>query len=150
MTAWTEASVIEMESCHVEDVARLEEECFSSPWSAKALEESAFRDDTLFLVAQKDGVIAGYVGAYLSPDSADITNVAVFKNHRREGVAKLLMTEFIRRVKEKALPVIILEVRASNTPAISLYEGLGFKNAGIRRGFYTLPREDAYIMTLEI
>lgn len=150
MTAWTEASVIEMKPCHVEDVARLEEECFSSPWTAKALEESAFRDDTLFLVAEKSGTVAGYVGAYLSPDSADITNVAVSKDFRRQGIARLLMAELIRLAKEKGLPSIILEVRVSNAPAIALYEGLGFKNAGTRRGFYTLPREDAYIMTLEI
>ena len=150
MTASTEASVIEMKPCHVEGVARLEEECFSSPWTAKALEESAFRDDTLFLVTEKNGTVAGYVGAYLSPDSADITNVAVSKGFRRQGIARLLMAELIRLTKEKGLMSIILEVRVSNAPAIALYEGLGFKNAGIRRGFYTLPREDAYIMTLEI
>lgn len=150
MTASTELSVIEMKPCHTDFVARLEKECFSSPWTANALEESAFRDDTLFLVAEKDAEVQGYIGAYISPDSADITNVAVFKKHRRQGVAQLLIMELIRLAKQKGVFSIILEVRVSNSPAIALYEGLGFKQVGTRRGFYTNPREDAYIMTLEI
>ena len=150
MTASTEVSVIEMEARHTIAVARLEEECFSAPWTVNALEESAFRDDTLFLVAERHGEVIGYVGSYLSPDSADITNVAVLPSYRRLGVARALIAEFIRKVKEKGLPSVFLEVRVSNAPAIALYESFGFKSVGTRRGFYSNPREDAYVMTLEI
>jgi len=107
MTASTEVSVIEMESRHTIAVARLEEECFSAPWTVNALEESAFRDDTLFLVAERHGEVIGYVGSYLSPDSADITNVAVLPSYRRLGVARALIAEFIRKVKEKGLSVVL-------------------------------------------
>lgn len=148
-TALTEHSVINMTLRHVGEVARLEREVFSSPWSEKALGDSIGQDTSLFLVCEKDEEVAGYVGCYIVCDEAAITNVAVFPKYRRQGIAESLISELKRRTSEKGCSVITLEVRVSNTPAISLYEKLGFKTVGCRRGFYSNPREDAYVMLYE-
>lgn len=149
-TALTEHSVIDAELRHVSDIARLEKETFSSPWSEKALTDSIENEKSLFLVCEKDGRTAGYVGCYVVCDEAAITNVAVFPEHRRQGIAESLITELKLRASDKGCTVVTLEVRVSNVPAISLYEKLGFKTAGIRRNFYSNPREDALVMLCEL
>ncbi len=149
-TALTEHSVIEAQISHVPELARLEREVFSSPWSEKALTDTISGNASLFLVCEKDGQVAGYVGSYIVSDEAAITNVAVFPEYRRRRIAEALVEELKRRAREKSCTVITLEVRVSNAPAISLYEKLGFKTVGCRRGFYSHPREDAYVMLCEL
>jgi len=149
-TALTEHSVIKAQISHVPELARLEREVFSSPWSEKALTDTISGNASLFLVCEKDGQVAGYVGSYIVSDEAAITNVAVFPEYRRRRIAEALVEELKRRAREKSCTVITLEVRVSNAPAISLYEKLGFKTVGCRRGFYSHPREDAYVMLCEL
>lgn len=150
MTALTEHSVIDAELRHASEIAALEQETFSSPWSEKAITDTLSGDNSLFLVCEKDGHVAGYVGCYAVADEAAITNVAVAEKFRRQRIAEALITELKKRALERGCAVITLEVRVSNAPAISLYEKLGFKNVGCRRGFYSLPREDAYVMLYEL
>ena len=150
MTALTEHSVTDMEQRHVTDVAELENIIFSSPWSEKSLAECVGGKNTLFLVCEKDGRTVGYVGCYTVCDDAAITNVAVHPDHRRQGIAKALVKALISRASERGCAQVSLEVRVSNASAIALYEKLGFRSVGIRRGFYSKPREDALIMIYEI
>lgn len=149
-TALTDHSVIDAENRHVSEIARLEKETFSSPWSEKALTDTLSGDNSLFLVCEKNSEVAGYVGCYVVCDEAAITNVAVFPEYRRQKIGEALITELKKRACDKGCTVITLEVRVSNVPAISLYEKLGFKTVGIRRGFYSLPREDACVMLCEL
>ena len=90
--------------------------------------------------------IAGYVGAYLAADELSITNVAVFSSYRRCGAANQLMKALDAFAQEKNLYGITLEVRVSNNAAIALYEKNGYEKSGIRKGFYSKPKEDALIM----
>ena len=76
---------------------------------------------------------------------ADITNVMVREDHRRAGIAEEMLKELMERSKEIGARNFTLEVRASNLPAIRLYEKLGFKSEGVRPGFYEHPKEDAVI-----
>ena len=81
-------------------------------------------------------------------DEGYITNVAVSPDCRRQGIGRALIAELAERAKRAGLAFVTLEVRASNTPAIALYEGAGFKPVGVRKNFYTAPSEDAVLMTL--
>jgi ribosomal-protein-alanine N-acetyltransferase len=102
--------------------------------------------NAFFLVVSDKTQIMGYIGMYESVDEGEITNVAVDDRFRGLGIGRKMLEEMQRCAVEKGIPRIILEVRAGNAPAISLYKSCGFKNIGIRRDFYNFPREDADIM----
>ena len=82
-------------------------------------------------------------------DEGYINNVAVRPDCRRMGIATALLEALRRQGLEKGLSFLTLEVRESNRGARALYAGLGFAEAGQRRGYYLHPKEDAIIMTLE-
>lgn len=130
----------------VEAVAALEKQIFSQPWSRQGFLDALERMDTIFLVADADGEVAGYIGMYMALDEGEITNVAVAPQMRCRGVGNLLVAALREEAVQRGIVCVILEVRVSNVSAIRLYEKNGFVHSGIRRGFYELPREDAYIM----
>ncbi len=141
------ASIRRMTAEDIPAVARLEQECFAEPWSENALAESLADANYVFFVAAfLDETVAGYVGAYLAADELSITNVAVTASYRRCGAANQLMKALDAFAKEKNLYGITLEVRVSNSAAIALYEKNGYEKSGIRKGFYSKPKEDALIM----
>lgn len=131
---------------HIKEIAELEKICFSTPWSEQTISD-AFKTGTRFFVAEKDNKILGYVGISAILDEGYITNVAVFPEARRQGVASALLETLFDFAKEKRLSFISLEVRESNVSAISLYKNFGFKTEGKRKNFYSSPEEDALIMT---
>jgi ribosomal-protein-alanine N-acetyltransferase len=91
--------------------------------------------------------VAGYAGLLVMADEGYITNVAVFPEYRRRGVAEQLIAVFDSFARGNRLALLTLEVRPSNAAAIALYRGLGFEEVGRRRNYYDLPKEDALIMT---
>lgn len=127
-------------------VAKLERETFSMPWSERAFLEEVENPERLFVTAYADDVLVGYMGLIPSFDEADITNVAVAPFIRRCGVAEKMLTTAFEWAKERGVASFTLEVRASNTGAIALYEKLGFIPEGVRKNFYEKPTEDALIM----
>ena len=127
-------------------IAKLEKECFSEPWSEKAILD-AKENNTVFFVAQENQNVIGYAGLQIILDEGYITNVAVTKEQRGKGVGKALMENLLKKADEKDLAFVTLEVRESNLAAISLYEKLGFKKEGERKNFYANPKENAHIMT---
>ncbi len=129
-------------------IAALEIECFSSPWSEAAILES-LGNSTAFLVFEESGKVLGYAGLQIVLDEGYVTNIAVTKPARGRGIGKSLVQSLISLAHEKELAFISLEVRQSNTPAISLYKKCGFKDFGKRKNFYQNPTEDAVIMTKE-
>jgi ribosomal-protein-alanine N-acetyltransferase len=129
-------------------IALLEEECFSSPWSETAITESR-NNGTVFVVFEEKGKIIGYAGMGIVLDEGYITNIAVSKNHRNKGIGTALITELKRLAILKELRFITLEVRPSNIAALTLYKKMGFKQAGVRKNFYTSPTEDAILLTIE-
>lgn len=130
-------------------IAEIERLCFAQPWSEAALREELFNESASFIAAlTEDGRVAGYAGLHCVLDEGYIANVAVRPDFRRQGVAEALLGAFLRFGRAK-LAFLTLEVRASNTPAISLYEKHGFREVGRRKGYYQDPKEDAIIMTLE-
>jgi ribosomal-protein-alanine N-acetyltransferase len=134
----------------VEAVEEIERECFSNPWSLDSLAEELSNPLAVFRIVTVGGRIAGYVGMHHILDEGYITNIAVKREFRRQGVGTALMRYLLAYAEEKEMRMVTLEVRASNEAAIALYEGLKFERAGLRRGFYVSPTEDALIMTRKL
>ncbi|HBR09056.1 MAG TPA: ribosomal-protein-alanine N-acetyltransferase [Clostridiales bacterium] len=132
----------------IPEIAALEELCFSLPWTAQALREQIQSDSHVFLVAERDGVLAGYAGLQYVLDEGYITNVAAAPAFRRQGIASAIMTEMLLWAKKLELAFLTLEVRESNSHARRLYEKHGFREVGKRRSYYENPVEDAMLMTV--
>lgn len=139
-------TVIPMEERHLAALAEIEKACFHAPWSAAMLREELGKG--IFLVAERDGAAVGYVGCQTVLDEGYITNVAVSPDCRRQGIGRVLVGALASHARGQGLTFVTLEARASNAPAIALYEGAGFRRVGVRRNFYTAPTEDAVLMTL--
>ena len=141
--------ILPMAAAHIAAVAALEEQCFSTPWSAAALTEELDNPRAVFyVVTDADGQVLGYAGMHHVGDEGYIDNVAVDPAARRQGVARRLMRELEAYGREHALYRLTLEVRASNAAAIALYEGAGYVCDGVRPKFYAKPTEDAAIYSL--
>lgn len=142
-----ELRIEKMTSSHIEEIAKLEKECFSSPWSENGLNMELDNNFARFYVAFSDGKMAGYIGSHNVLGEVYITNVAVFPEFRRNGVGKALVDFLVTEMKKENAEFVTLEVRESNFNAISLYEKCGFKQVGERKDFYEKPREDGVLMT---
>lgn len=127
-------------------ISRLEEETFSMPWSAASFLQMIEKEDTEYFVAEEDGRLLGGCGLLLIAGEGNITNVVVAPEARRRGVATGLLACLMEAGDRAGLNAYTLEVRISNTPAIALYEKMGFVSEGIRPRFYEKPVEDAVIM----
>lgn len=142
--------IVPMNGDHLDEVAELERVCFSTPWSRNMLSEELENDCSAMLVAlDGEGHVVGYAGVQVILDEGYITNVAVRPEYRRRGVADKLLRVFLDFAQAHQLAFLTLEVRASNAPAMALYEGLGFRDVGRRKNYYEHPQEDAVIMTKE-
>lgn len=139
-------TIVPMAERHLAALAEIEKACFHAPWSESMLREELGKG--IFLVAERDGQVVGYVGCQTVLDEGYITNVAVSPDCRRQGIARALIAKLTDEARAAGLAFVTLEVRASNAPAIALYEGAGFGRVGVRKNFYTAPTEDAVLMTL--
>ena len=138
-----------MQNAHVPQVAQLERECFSLPWSEKAIAGEITNPLSLWVVAVDEGVVAGYIGSQSVMGEADMMNLAVLPAYRRTGIGENLVRVLIGRLSDNAVTSLTLEVRASNAGAIALYEKLGFSQVGRRPNYYKNPKEDALILRKE-
>ena len=136
-----------MTSAHIEEIANLEKECFSSPWSEDGLKAELNNNFARFFVAFSGERVAGYIGSHNVLGEVYITNVAVFSEFRRNGIGKVLVEFLVNEMKKENADFVTLEVRKSNQNAISLYEKCGFEKVGERKKFYEKPIEDAILMT---
>ncbi len=139
-----------MSNDHVRQIALLETQCFSSPWSINSIQSELSNPLSLWLVALKDDKVVGYVGSQTVLGESDMMNLAVDPDYRHCGIASLLLTELFRMLEDRDVSDITLEVRQSNMPAISLYKKYAFFEVGRRPGYYTNPREDAIILRKEL
>jgi ribosomal-protein-alanine N-acetyltransferase len=141
--------IIPMTQNHVSSVAALETVCFTDPWSENSVASELVNPLSVWLVAEAEGAVVGYVGSQTVMGETDMMNVAVHPNYRRSGIARMLILELIKALKERESSSLTLEVRASNVPAITLYTNLGFVETGRRRNYYRNPKEDALILRKE-
>ncbi|HIX91420.1 MAG TPA: ribosomal protein S18-alanine N-acetyltransferase [Firmicutes bacterium] len=130
----------------IPDLCRIEAECFSEPWSESSFTEFFGQSYSTAYVALHGDTVVGYAGMYITFGEGNITNVAVSYRWRRLGAGRRLIDSLARH---DGVDRLLLEVRESNLPAITLYKSCGFVIDGTRRGFYSNPREDAFLMSLD-
>lgn len=130
----------------IASVERLEKLCFSSPWSRDEIKATFLREDSIYCIAEKEGVVIAYAAFFFVLEEANIINIAVDPEYRRQGVANKLMEFVMIQIAKQSLEKVILEVRESNVAAIELYKAFGFKSEGVRKNFYEKPTENGIVM----
>ena len=145
----SEMTITTMGQEHVSQVAELEKQCFSDPWSEKSVASELENPLSLWLVALEGDTVTGYVGSQTVMGETDMMNVAVSPAYRRRGIARELIQALLRELARQGSHRLTLEVRASNAPARALYESLGFAQVGRRPNYYRNPKEDALILGKE-
>ena len=140
--------IVNADTCHVSGIHAIEVECFSDPWPEEAIVSQLPDENHAFLVALDGEHVIGYVGMMKVLDEGYISNVAVTAAYRRRKIGEALIVELMRRAEMWDLSFVTLEVRESNEPAKALYAKYGFKQVGLRKGYYTKPKENAVLMTV--
>jgi len=142
-------TIVTMEACHVSQIAALEKQFFSAPWDERSVLSELSNELSCWLVAVDGDRVAGYVGSQTVLGESDMMNLAVHPDYRRRGIGEALVLALMETLKARGSHCLTLEVRASNFPARSLYEKLGFQTVGRRKSYYRSPREDAEILRKE-
>ncbi len=134
----------------VDAVADIEQETFARPWSRESFRQELTRNAVArYLVAEEDGKILGYAGAWVILDESHITNIAVREEARGRGIGKKLTSRLLQILSNLGACYATLEVRVSNERAQNLYRSLGFISVGKRKRYYEDNNEDAYLMVCE-
>lgn len=134
-----------LDRAHLPAVAELEALCFPRPWSETALAH-LLKEENFGIVVLDGNTVLAYAGLVTALDEGEITNVATHPNHRRRGAARVALLSLVEEARVRGIGRLTLEVRESNTAAQTLYASLGFTPCGIRKDFYTSPRENALIL----
>jgi ribosomal-protein-alanine N-acetyltransferase len=142
--------ITKMEAVDLDDVMAIEQIAFSAPWT-KEMFYSEFFDNRLSFsfVAKQNDQIVGYLFAWEVSHEFHLMNIAVLPKWQRRGIGAALMKKMCDAGKERMVEQILLEVRASNLSALSLYRKLNFAKVGLRKNYYHSPTEDALILCLE-
>lgn len=126
-------------------VAKLEKQCFALPWSLAEYQQ-ALQNQTFGLLGLKENKqLVAYVSFYILQGELEIVNLATSAQARRQGYARSLLTALFEHAASQGAARIVLEVNCRNTPACNLYTALGFKQVGLRKGYYNQGRDDALI-----
>jgi ribosomal-protein-alanine N-acetyltransferase len=142
-----------MEPADLLSVLAIENVSFPNPWH-----ESTFRGEiqhrpisfpyvVVHSVLRK---VIGYIIYWQIGEEVQINNIAVHPDFRRLGIGEAVLRQVIEEVKLRGVRLVTLEVRPSNTAALSLYKKIGFRLLTIRRGYYSNPVEDALVLALHL
>jgi ribosomal-protein-alanine N-acetyltransferase len=130
----------------LDEIMIIEMESFTLPWTRKSYENELSNQYATYMVADYEGEVAAYGGIWVVQDEAHITNVAVARKHRGQGIGSTLLSALVNTARLKRASRVFLEVRVSNEPALKLYSNQGFAPAGLRKQYYDDNNEDAIIM----
>ena len=145
-----ELQIVFLSREHVDDLAGLEKLCFTLPWDETQFSRLMTGEHFKVLGIMDCGELKGYLSFLHVRDQAEIMNLAVHPGKRQKGLGKKLMKALLDYCRIHGVQWISLEVRMSNVPAISLYQGFGFKEVGRREKYYTDTGEDALVLQLEL
>jgi ribosomal-protein-alanine N-acetyltransferase len=139
---------------------RIEESSFSAPWTRKMFEVELTDNPFARLLTAHLGnagqapeilpELVAYACFWVVFEELRMMNLAVAPHVRHRGIGRWLLQQTITMGQEQGARRVLLEVRASNTPALALYERAGFSRSGVRTKYYTNPVEDAVLMELEL
>ena len=130
-------------------IAGIEKTSIPQPWSEAAFADALTQENAVTLVAEIYGAIAGFITGVFLFDNADIYSVATAEQHRQKGIGGKLLQAFFDTLPTE-VETVGLEVRESNSAAITLYEKHGFERVGLRKNFYEQPRENAVLYTKQL
>ena len=143
--------VIPMEFYHLDEVLKIEEKSFTTPWSRYAFSAELLDNNfSHYFCLTYLGRVIGYMGVWLILDEGHITNVAISPDYRNQALGEFLMRSVVLSCLGLGAARLTLEVRVSNLAAQRLYQKLGFIKAGIRPNYYSDNQEDAIIMWKDI
>ena len=145
-----EVQIVPFTGEYLDDVEKIENACFSLPWSREAFVEVLSNPLAVFTVAVADGHAVGYAGMYHILNEGQITNIAVLPERRGAGVASEIFEYLLSYAKENGVEYLTLEVRDSNEAARAMYEKFGFEPVGVRENYYSAPGKPPLLMTKEI
>ncbi|MCG2721714.1 MAG: ribosomal protein S18-alanine N-acetyltransferase [Thermodesulfovibrionales bacterium] len=145
-----EGTLREMREDDIRQIMDIENESFSTPWTEAAFLAEIHKPYSLSRVLMIGDRLVGYLCMNLILDEGHILNLAVYPDFRRRGLATRLINEALTELKKKGCRFIYLEVRGSNTVAKQFYLQFGFRDAGLRKKYYTSPVEDAVLMMRQL
>ncbi len=141
---------VSLESMRMEDIPRvleIEQESFRTPWPREAYTHELTENRlAAYIVARADGEIVGYAGMWIILDEAHVTTIAVDPAYRGQHIGERLLVGLIDAALSRDARWMTLEVRKSNATAQALYKKYGFREIGVRKGYYSDNREDAIVM----
>ncbi len=145
-----ECLIRRMTLADVDAVAAIEAATFPTPWSADAFRQELTRNAVArYLVAEADGRVIGFAGAWIILDESHITNIAVLSDYRGQGYGRQLTQALMQYLANLGAAYATLEVRKSNLIAQRLYKSLGYVSVGVRKRYYEDNNEDALLMVCE-
>lgn len=134
----------------IDAVLAIEEASFTNPWTrAMYLAELEHKDVARIVLAKDHARVIGFCSFWLVQNEIHINNLAVLPEHRRRGAASAILRRVLADCARAGAQRAMLEMRRSNDAARQLYERLGFRVAGLRRGYYSHPTEDAVVLWRE-
>jgi len=145
-----------MNSSHIEEILKIEQSVFPTPWTRLMFEQELARESILSgpggyaVVAFREECVIGYSIAWFVVDEVHLVNVAVSGECQGQGIGSLLLNDLIDKACAEGKLIITLEVRKSNTGAQEFYRGFNFERIGVRPRYYSDNREDAVLMVLDL
>ena len=128
-------------------LARIERDSFGSPWSAEEITKDVTAGGNVYVAVAENGAEkAGYGEIRFVAGEAQIYNIAIAPEFRREGIGEALLRHMIAKAEDNGCELVTLEVRGGNEAAMALYTKLGFREVGRRKGYYAKGGEDAVLM----
>jgi len=143
-----DVTVEPMRLSDLDEVLEIERYSFPTPWSREVYRYDLERNPRARFYCAKStasGRVVGYIGSWFVEDECHVGTIAVAREHRGRGIAKLLLAHTAAVALSEGISYVILEVRVNNIPAINVYRTLGFKEVGVRRKYYSDTGEDALI-----
>lgn len=134
----------------ISEVLKIERLSFTTSWSEASFYNELYSINSIIRIAEFNGIVIGYICVKHIVDECHILNLAVHPDHRRHGIAAILLNDAIVKLRLHGCRFFYLEVRTSNYAARKMYERFGFNMAGIRKSYYANPVEDAVVMMMEL
>lgn len=132
---------------HLDEVVRIENDMFPTPWTRKAFEYDLSSNQLAhYFVLKKDDKIIGYSGIWLFGHIAHLTTICITREFLNTGLGRWLLLKTMKLGEEMGVARYTLEVRETNTAAIKLYENCGYRKVGVREKYYHEIDEDAVVM----
>lgn len=143
-----EIKLMPLQLLDCEAVAGIAEQCLPEHWSLDSIRSVLKYENNIYYAAHsiEQSLVVGFAGIMVIADEAELLNIAVNPNFRRQGIGKLLLERMLQEANKAGAFRLLLEVRESNLDARQLYYQHQFVEIGTRRGYYRDPVEDAVIM----